>query len=174
MLNSLKKMFLRPIASPAIAEIYRGCVAQARQPVFYTDAHVPDSVDGRFDLLILHVLLVIDRLIDHPDETQQLFDILFADMDKNLREMGVSDVSIAKKMKPMLAAFYGRAKAYEDAMKLDDASLADALRKNIYGKATPSDDDVTRLTAYVRAAHQALAAQDTQALLNGTISFPAL
>jgi len=174
MLNRIRKLLLRPIASPAIEQLYRACVASARRPFFYSDLQVPDTVDGRFDLLILHVLLVIDRLIDYPAETQQLFDILFADMDKNLREMGVSDVSIAKKMKPMLAAFYGRAKAYEEALKQGDAALAQVLRKNIYGKATPTDEDVVRLTAYVRSAHETLAVQNTQKLLNGTLSFPAL
>jgi cytochrome b pre-mRNA-processing protein 3 len=172
MLNRLMKYLVRPIASPAIESLYRTCVAQARHPVFYMARHVPDSVDGRFDLLILHVLLVIDRLKPHTQETQQLFDILFADMDKNLREMGVSDVSIAKKMKPMMAAFYGRAKAYEEALAGSDEPLAEALRRNIYGKTAPTSEDVQGLTRYVRRAYAALAAQKTENILAGHLTFP--
>jgi len=172
MLKELKAFVLRPIASPAIEAIYRVCVAQARQPFFYADLKAPDTVEGRFDLLILHVFLAIARLQDHPKETQQLFDILFADMDKNLREMGVSDISIAKKMKPMLAAFYGRAKAYENALTGDDDSLSETLRRNIYGSREAAPKLVKTLTAYVRSTHAALAAQKTEDILKGKISFP--
>ncbi|MGB9153864.1 MAG: ubiquinol-cytochrome C chaperone family protein [Alphaproteobacteria bacterium] len=165
---------VRPIASPEIAALYGVCVAQARQPFFYADLHAPDTVDGRFDLLIAHVLLVIQRLQAHPKETQQLFDILFADMDKNLRELGVSDIRISKKMKPLLSAFYGRAKVYEEALAKTDETLADALRRNIYGATPAAPDDVQRLTAYIRSAHAALAAQKTDDLLSGEMSFPSV
>jgi len=172
MLQSLKNFFVRPIADPAVESLYRACVAQARQPFFYTTRHIPDTVEGRFDLLILHVLFVILRLKDHATQTQQLFDILFADMDKNLREMGVSDMSIAKKMKPMLAAFYGRAKAYENALTADDALLGETLQRNIYGKHIPSAEDIVGLTSYVRRTHALLATQKDEALLAGKIVFP--
>ena len=172
MLKRILNFIARPIASPAIESLYRACVAQARQPVFYTEIGIPDSVDGRFDLLIFHVLLVILRLQDHTGETQQLFDILFADMDKNLREMGVSDISIAKKMKPMLAAFYGRAKAYEDSLAADDATLSSVLQRNMFGTATANSAALQRLTAYARHTQAALAAQPTDALLSGHIAFP--
>jgi cytochrome b pre-mRNA-processing protein 3 len=93
-------------------------------------------------------------------------------MDKNLREMGVSDISISKKMKPMLAAFYGRAQVYELAMAADDTALAEALRRNVFGKASPTDADVRALTDYVRTTHRELARQETAALLDGTLLFP--
>jgi len=172
MLQRLMNFFVRPIASPAVASLYGTCVAQARQPIFYADLHAPDTVYGRFDLLILHVLLVIQRLREHTKETQQLFDILFADMDKNLREMGVSDIRIAKKMKPLLSAFYGRAKVYEEALATEDDKLAEALRRNIYGEAPATSDDVRRLTTYIRHAHTMLATQNTNDILAGKLSFP--
>ena len=93
-------------------------------------------------------------------------------MDKNLREMGVSDISIAKKMKPMLAGFYGRAKAYENALAGDDNALADALRRNIYGKSAAAPEDLQNLTPYVRRTHTALAAQNTDDILAGHMIFP--
>ena len=174
MLRRLMNFLVRPIASPAIAALYGACVKQARQPFFYADLHAPDTVYGRFDILIAHVFLVIQRLREHTRETQQLFDILFADMDKNLREMGVSDISIAKKMKPFLSAFYGRARIYEQALAKTDETLAEALRRNIYGTETAAPDDVQRLTAYIRHAHAALATQETDDILGGDLAFPSV
>ena len=172
MLRRLLKFIIRPIAEPGIEIAYRTCVAQARQSAFYAELHAPDTVDGRFDVLILHVLLVILHLAQHSQQTQQLFDILFADMDKNLREMGVSDMRISKKMKPLLAAFYGRAKIYEQALAGNDTELAEALRRNIYGDSAASAEDIGRLVNYIRRAHAALAAQTDETLLAGTLAFP--
>jgi cytochrome b pre-mRNA-processing protein 3 len=175
MLRRLKDFFVRPIASKEIEALYRACVAQARQPYFYAALNVPDSVDGRFDLLILHVILVIQRLSNHPAQTQQLFDILFADMDKNLREMGVSDISIAKKMKPMLAAFYGRAKIYEQALlAANDEPLYEALRRNIYSNAEIAPEIVDRLTSYVRSTYEMFKSQSADKIETGVLVFPTL
>ncbi len=171
MLNRLKNFLLRPIANPGVESLYRACVAQARQPYFYAALGVPDTVEGRFDLLVLHVYVTIQRLRDHADETQQLFDILFADMDKSLREMGVSDISISKKMKPMLAAFYGRAKAYEEALAGDDALLSEAVNRNIFaGKGDAQN--IAALVGYVRRVYTAIVAQSDDELLGGKIRFP--
>ena len=172
MLQRVMNFFVRPIASPEVAALYGVCVTQARQPIFYTTLEAPDTVYGRFDLLILHVLLVIQRLRPYTKQTQQLFDILFADTDKNLRELGVSDISIARKMKPMLSAFYGRAKVYEEALGKSDASLAEALRRNIYGDLPVEEETAQRLAAYIRDAHIMLAAQNTEDILAGRMSFP--
>jgi cytochrome b pre-mRNA-processing protein 3 len=171
MLHRVMKFLLRPVASPPIEAVYRACVTQARLPLFYAELHVPDTVEGRFDLLILHVLLVIRRLRDHTKETQELFDILFADMDKNLREMGVSDMRIGKKMKPLLEAFYGRAKIYEQALATDDSQLTDALQRNIYGASSPSPVIIKRLANYARRANEELAAQNIDDILAGKLNF---
>jgi len=171
MLRRLLRFFIRPPADPAIEALYRACVMQARQADFYAALHVPDTVDGRFDVLILHVLLVMHRL--DGDAKQQLFDLLFADMDRNLREMGVSDIRIAKKMKPLFAAFYGRARAYEQAFAATDEALADALRRNMYG-ATVKDEDVRGITTYARRAHQSLEGQNEDAIRKGLIVFPTI
>jgi cytochrome b pre-mRNA-processing protein 3 len=95
-------------------------------------------------------------------------------MDKNLREMGVSDISIPKKMKPMLAAFYGRAKTYEQVLSSQGEALQEALRRNIYGSSLPSHEDILHLSDYVRRAHEGLFAQDILQVLAGQISFPAV
>src|ERR1700761_176269 len=100
-----------------IDTLYAKAVAQARQPVFYAEREVPDTVDGRFDLLVLHVFLLLHRLGAEGKATkslnQGLFDLMFADMDRSLREMGVSDMSVGKRVKDMARAFYGRVDAYE-------------------------------------------------------------
>lgn len=172
MLKRLISWLARPAATPEIAALYRTCIAQARLPVFYDALRVPDTVDGRFDMLLLHVYLVVRRLNDTPDQAQQLFDLMFTDMDRNLREMGVSDISVAKKIKPMFQAFYGRGHVYDEALAaVDDAALAAALNRNIYGGAAPAEA-LAHLTNYVRAAHRAVAAQDHKAILAGQIIFP--
>ena len=171
MLRRLLDFLLRPIAGAGVEGLYRTCVEQARQPVFYTELGVPDTVEGRFDLLILHVILVLQRLQERSAEAQQLFDILFADMDRNLREMGVSDMRISKKIKPLLEAFYGRSRVYAQALAETDETLAEALRRNIYGDSSALAA-VTRLTDYVRRTHRALAAAKLDDIMAGRLSFP--
>jgi len=160
-----------PSVDPALAALYAACVAASRQPVFYARLGVPDMVDGRFDMLLLHVFLVIRRL-SHLSVKQKLFDMMFADMDRSLREMGVGDMSIGKKIKPMLSGFYGRAEAYEKALAApDDAALVAALARNIYGR--ESADGAMVLAHYVRASVALLAATDEAALVQGLFAFAA-
>jgi cytochrome b pre-mRNA-processing protein 3 len=169
-LATLRNLLARPV-DPAAAALYGACVAAARQPVFYASLGVPDSVDGRFDLLLLHVALVVRRLGDARAK-QRLFDAMYADMDRSLREMGVGDMSIGKKMKPMLAAFYGRAGAYEKALaESGDASLAAALSRNLYGLAAGEAEHAPQIASYVRRCVASLAAQDEAAIMRGRVSF---
>ena len=171
MLHRLKHFLLRPIADRGVDTLYRACVGQARHPVFYTDLCVPDTVEGRFDLLILHIILLLQKLDGQGRQAQQLFDLLFADMDRNLREMGVSDMRIGKKIKPLLEAFYGRAQAYAQALATMDAVLAEALSRNIYGMSVPTEECL-HLADYVRRLHTALAVAKRDAILTGQLSFP--
>lgn len=160
-----------PVADADIVQLYRAIVAQARQPVFYAEYGVEDSVDGRFDLLLLHVILVMQRLDAAPDDRQQLFDMLFADMDRSLREMGVGDMGISKKIKPMIAAYYGRAKTYQDALAASSSELAEALRRNLYRKANPTEAQIMAMADYVRHAHEVLATQDVADVRAGRVRF---
>lgn len=158
--------------------LYNQIVAQARQPVFYSQLAVPDSLDGRFDMIVLHAILVMRRLGQIGEEgrklSQSLFDLLFADMDSSLREIGVGDLSVGKKVKAMGQAFYGRAEAYETALRAGtEEALATALARNLYGTQQPSQAAVTAMAAYMRQADAALGAQPPQELLAGNPSFPA-
>jgi cytochrome b pre-mRNA-processing protein 3 len=118
-----------------IEAIYGMIVTQAREPLFYRDLGVPDTVNGRFDLLVLHLWMVLRRLRFIEDggasASQALFDHFCDDMDANLREMGVGDLAVPKRMQAFGEAFYGRAAAYDQALAAGAGSLAQALCKNI-------------------------------------------
>jgi len=118
MLNRLISLFAGKQHNPAAVALYKCIVEQARQPDFYTHHGVPDSLDGRFDMIVLHTFLVMRRLRTIASQaagqlSQDLFDLLFADMDSNLREIGVGDLGVGKRVKKMAQAFYGRVEAYE-------------------------------------------------------------
>lgn len=164
-------------------DLYVAVINQARLPAFYLHYGVPDSLDGRFDLIVLHAFLVMRRLRqagegegDEARETAQaLFDLMFADMDQNLRELGVSDMSVGKRVKQMARAFYGRAAAYDEALASEGAGLAEALRRNLYGTVDGEVDvaAVEAMAGYLisQAAH--LAAQASSDLLAGKVGFEA-
>ena len=141
--------------------LYTAAVRAARAPSFYTDLAVPDTLDGRFDLVGLHVGLMIDRLraapAPGPAVAQALFDAMFADMDFNLREMGVGDMSVAKRMKEMWEAFHGRATAYAAALAPDApaGALVDCLGRNVWRGEAP-EGAAEALAAHVVHLHSAL------------------
>ncbi|MDB5370036.1 MAG: ubiquinol-cytochrome chaperone [Roseomonas sp.] len=160
-------------------ELYGAAVRAARQPYFFTDLGVPDTLDGRFDLVGLHVALLIRRLRNDTDPrgavlAQAVFDAMFSDMDTNLREMGVGDMSIAKRVKRMWEAFHGRAQAYEGPLaRADHAALTEALARNVWrGGMTAGDAQPQRLAAIAFATDAALAAQPMAGLLAGQARFP--
>ncbi len=165
MLRSLKRLFNRqPWREPVVA-LYGKIVAHARTPRFYTDWGVPDTVDGRFDMIAVHAGLVIRRLRDSGDDgkavAQELFDLMFADMDRNLREMGVGDMSVGKHVRKMAEAYFGRTVAFDVALMpgAEPESLPEALRRNLYRKNPEVTDAQVRAVArFMRASHDRLAA----------------
>ncbi len=153
--------------------LHGAIVAAARQPGLYTDLSVPDTVEGRFEALCLHVYLVLRRLDRLPppaaDFAQELVDTVFANLDANVRELGVSDVGVSKRMKKIASAFYGRARSYDAALAAsDDAGLHTALARNVLA----AEADPAGLAAYVRAAEVSLSAVDFESLLQAGPSFP--
>lgn len=161
----------------AAQDLYAAIVAQARQEVFHDALAVPDTLDGRFDLITLHAVMVMDRLGQESeaaprDFAQTLFDEMFNALDMNLREMGVGDLSVPKRMKRMAEVFYGRAGAYRVALKTgDDVALAAAIQRNLYPEGAPKGAP-EKLSAYVRALVTYLAGQSAANLMKGVISFP--
>lgn len=161
------------------AILYRAIVEQARQPVFYAAWGVPDTLDGRFELIALHMFFVLHRLkIDDPAAqqlSQELFDTMFGDMDRSLREMGVADIGVGRRVRAMAEGLYGRMAAYESGLAADDSVLAAALRRNLYGTlrdAEPSPAALSALCGYVRAGISTLATQPVQRLAAGDVTFP--
>ncbi len=123
-----------------IEGIYAVIVERSRSAAFYRDLGVPDSVDGRFEMLTLYMTLVTRQLralpTPGPDMAQDLVDVTFAQFDSALREMGVGDVSMPKRMKAMAGAYLGRASAYDEALRSGDhEALLTALKRNLYGRA---------------------------------------
>jgi cytochrome b pre-mRNA-processing protein 3 len=170
-------LFTRKPHERAGFSLYGAAVGAARNPLFFAELGVPDTLDGRFDLVSLHTGLLVMRIARDPDPrakdlAQAVFDAMFADMDLNLREMGVGDLSVGKRVKRMWEAFHGRAQAYETALAAGDASaLAAALARNVWRGAAP-EAAAERLAAIVAAAHGALAAQGFDELVRGEARFP--
>lgn len=169
--------FFRRSARPGtISALYGAIVAQARLPGFYRDYAVPDTVEGRFELIVLHLALVLDRLAEEPAQRalgQGVFDRFCQDMDHNLREMGVGDLTVPKQMRRMGGAFYGRAQAYREALAAPgDEALAQILMRNIYDGAP--GQQAHRLAAYMREAVGQLKALDQATFAAGILRFPQL
>lgn len=155
----------RPEAGQA-RDLYLAVTRQARSREFYTTLGVPDRIDARFELYTLHVLLLVQRLrADGPrgaEVGQRLFDDYVSALDDSLRELGVGDLAVAKKMRRLGEAVYGRMTAYEAALA-GEASLAEALARNVYAEEGGGE----ALAAYASASRDRLAAQDFDALVAG-------
>ena len=157
--------------------LYVALVEQARRPLFYAEMGVPDSRDGRLELVMLHAILVMRRLQAEGEAgralAQELFDVMFADLDRHLREWGVGDLSVGKQVRKLAQSFFGRVSAVDPLLAgTDPAALDDVLRRNVYGEAErPEAASVRRLGHYLCAQDRALAAVDDEGLLAGRIAF---
>ena len=132
-------LFRKNPAADAVYAVYTAIVAQSRQPVFYADWGVPDTVTGRFDMISLHLSLLFRRLRAEKQAgtefSQALFDLFFKDMDRSLREMGAGDMAVPKKVRKMSEIFYGLMTSLNEAMDRDDRPGVEAvLRRNVYGE----------------------------------------
>jgi cytochrome b pre-mRNA-processing protein 3 len=166
-----------PRGPDTISTLYGMIVAQARLPCFYRDYAVADTVNGRFDLIVLHLALVLDRLAQDPALQplgQGIFDRFCQDMDHNLREMGIGDLKVPKQMRRVGEAYYGRSQAYRAAWAAkDNCALVETLERNIYGGGSPSAAATApRLAAYMREALRDLGAQPSVSLAGGELHFP--
>lgn len=170
-------LFRRNPPDSSIDRLYGAIVAQARTPAFYVGYGVPDTVEGRLDMIMLHAVLLLQRVEREGDALralgQAVFDRFCQDMDDNLREMGVGDLAVPRQMQQIAGAFYGRAKVYQAALSAEDpADLVDALRRNIYGDEQEAESYARRLAAYVRDAVVSLRGQDAAALSTGRLQYP--
>ena len=172
MLSRLIRPRPATLAGRALFEL---AAAQARIPALYLRLGVPDTVEGRFESLLMHVVLVIHRLRGEGEQAretgQALFDAFIHNLDDGLREMGVGDLSVGKKMRKLGEAIYGRAKAYDPALdaRPDAAPLTALVGRTVFGEA--DDPRAAPLAEYVAAVSAALAAQPLADLLAGRATF---
>ena len=135
--------------------IYQAIVRQSREVLFYTKCGVPDTPTGRFELISLHSFVFMKRLKVLGEEaeafSQALFDYMFADIDINLREMGVGDIGVGKKIKSLAAAYYGRIKSYETALKKGERAIKESLTRNLYCDEKPTERQLSAMTVYILA-----------------------
>jgi len=168
--------FRRSRTDNAALRLYQHIVAQARRPEFYLRCGVADTPDGRFDMVALHTYLVLRRLrADHErtaDVAQALFDLMFTDMDQNLREMGVGDMGISRRIKAMAQGFYGRMAAYDAGLDGEDGHvLTEALQRNLYRNTEPAAEQVAAMADYLNRESMGLAAVAADRLQAGTVEF---
>lgn len=172
------RWFARRPPEDSSEEVYRRIVAQARRPEFYAGGGVPDSLDGRFEMLALHLFLVLLRLKRERGDPacaalgQALADRMAADLDANLREMGAGDLGLGRRVKRMAGALYGRIAAYEAGIDGGEAVLRQAIRRNLFATVEPEEDQVVAMARYVLAGHGLLAEIPAAALAKGAVDFP--
>lgn len=157
----------RPDREPVLA-LYRSIVAQSRRPVFYAEWGVPDTVTGRFDMISLHMALILRRLrtesAELRDFSQMLHDLFFKDMDRSLREMGAGDLAVPKKIQKMGSLFYGLLRSLGEALDRDDPRAIEAvLERNVYGGV--AHDGAARLAVYLRDEARRLADRPAASIL---------
>ncbi len=173
----LASLFRRPRFERTGFELYGHAVRAARQPRAYAEWGVPDTAAGRFEMVALHAALLIRRIRAEASAEadalgQAVFDAMFSDMDVNLREMGIGDLSVGKKVKTLWEGFQGRAESYGAALEAGDmAALAGALARNVWAAGEPPEGGAEALAAHAAAAAAALAGQDLDGFKRGEARF---
>ena len=174
MIGILRRLFTDPELRRAALRLYARVVEQAREPEFYRSFGVPDSPTGRFDMIALHGILVVRRLAGDEKAAglaQEFSNTMFADMDRNLREMGVGDLSVGKHMKKLASHYFGRIGAYEGGLEGDEDILRKALSRNLYATTDPAPHQVDAMAKYVLESVSALQLQPHSSFADGAFEF---
>ncbi|RED53368.1 ubiquinol-cytochrome C chaperone family protein [Aestuariispira insulae] len=175
MLNWAKNLLLRRPENELAGKLYQDVVEQARQVAFYRDYGVADSVDGRFDMIAIHLFLLLERLREEKTirpVTQALVNLVISDMDSSLREMGASDMSVGKKVQKMARALYGRIEAYQTAYEEnDDSMLADAVLRNVYRREEGDRAGAEAISSYMKAQSRHLSQLPLDGFAKGEIGY---
>jgi cytochrome b pre-mRNA-processing protein 3 len=175
-MNIIKNIFSFSHEKKVAHKLYKTIVRQARQPVFYESCGVADTFDGRFDMISLHMILIIRRMKGDINQSrklsQALFDFMFDDIDLNLRELGIGDMGVLHRVKKMTKAFFGRLESYDRGLKQtnDDLLLA-ALERNLYRENNVTDTDLKTITNYTRRQSLYLDKVNISVLMTGKLEF---
>ncbi|MEO8883030.1 MAG: ubiquinol-cytochrome C chaperone family protein [Devosia sp.] len=168
-------LFRKSASTEPVYALYAAIVAQSRQPRFYAEWGVPDTVTGRFDMISLHLALVLRRLRADKDAkvfSQALFDLFFKDMDRSLREMGAGDLAVPKKIRKMGAIFYGLLASLDTALTADKPAEVEAvLLRNIY--AGPDEPGASPLANYLIEEARRLALLPSDRIVAGHLDLGA-
>ncbi|HLG87863.1 MAG TPA: ubiquinol-cytochrome C chaperone family protein [Alphaproteobacteria bacterium] len=156
--------------------LYARLVQAARQPALYRDLKVPDTIEGRYEMVALHMALLLRRLQKEGRAraklAQALLDYMAADFDRSIRELGIGDLGVARYMKRLGEGFYGRSGAYSDALQQqDDSALSQALLRNAYAGTDPGDPILAIFCTYVRRQAECLARQDSESIAAGEVGY---
>lgn len=175
----ISRLLQGPGETKQVAEkLFNRVVAQARERVFYERLGVPDTVDGRFDMMALHTFLVFQRLKGQGDRSavlsQALYDALINDMEASLRQLGAGDIGVGKRIRVMTEALQGRINAYEKALAGSPIEIEGALRRNLYGTTDPDMDAVRAVANYLRRGKDLADSQPIDRLMRGIFDFPSL
>lgn len=165
----------------AARQLYRAIMETSRNPAFYEDYKIPDTLEGRYEILALHAGLLVNRL-SAPDMgiygrklAQKFFDVMFRDVEWSLRESGVGDLAVPRRVKKMMSSFKGRAIAYDEAVKSGKSEVKHALIRNIYGVVKESHlEEIENLAEYTQACVRKLATQGLSDFSQGFISLPSV
>lgn len=159
----------------AAHELYVATIEAARDPWLFNDCGVPDTPEGRFEALTLMAFIVLNRLKDMDggeSVAQAYFDIMFEDIEANLREMGVGEATLAKRMKKLAGSFYGRLKTYDEAITSDDQTQwSGTIKRYLFDQINVTDRTVDAVGLFTREIADNLATQAPKALLGGDITF---
>ena len=165
----------KPYESTAFT-LYGSIVAQARQPYFYSDLNVKDTLEGRYEMIIIHAFLLFHRLKGESGKAAELgqvvFDTMFRDFDQSLREMGVGDMGVGPRIKKMAASFYGRAGAYDKALEAgDNDELGQVIARNVFNKTEPDNRVLEHLATYMRRNVEQLEQVSVETILDGKLCY---
>lgn len=171
-------LFNKKKRNNAAHSLFSAVIEHSRVIKFYESYSVEDSLDGRFDLMSIHMAVVIEKL-DHHKELKNvteykrvLQEIMFDNLDLTLREIGVGDLGVGKKIKVMAEAFYGRMIAYQNLFSVkNDAEMSDTLNRNLYREKTIETQVLKNMVSYVYEQYEFIMKQDIGAILEGKIEF---
>lgn len=176
MLLSVFQSVFRRRPSEAARQAYIALLAQSRNPYFYTSLDVPDTLDGRFELIVLHLFLLQERLRTEEIEfARHLSEVFFEELDASIRELGIGDSGVLHRVKRMGKAYHGRLQAYAQGMaSADDETLKSALARNLYGTVAEGETaHLQSVASYMRAMQHVLQHTETAALKGGSFAWPA-
>jgi cytochrome b pre-mRNA-processing protein 3 len=173
---SLLKQLFSGTSSP-VASLYRSIVEQSRRQEFFVEYGVPDTPTGRFEVLVLHLFLVMHRMREEDglaELARSLSEEAILDFDRNMREMGIGDLSVGRKVKSLAEGMYGRFGAYTDGLQIGDTELSDALRRNLFCETAPNEEAIAAIVVYVKQEAMALKDKPSSTWQDGHVEFGSL